>query len=438
MKYILWGAGLRGKHALQMLGSANVLAFVDGNAERWGETFCGKKVLSFEQALEQFPEGIYIITPMVADGIEEQLRQKDIYARFFLDEPPMEFAFVDDTKDLFEIYPLSISEKNCGIYGITIFSLLLYEYLKKKYDIEIVLCPQAGFDERFLSLLKNDYTIRTFEETLSNVKQWIAVKNMDSFEAKRGSLNQVIDIFELMKKSINYYSREIAALKGAYLGKRCFIIATGPSLLPSDLDILHAHGELCLSMNKIYRIFDRTEWRPDFYFIEDQYMIEEISEEVANLELPYKFVTAVPSSYWAQEKAESSIKLYCVCERLHTLEPKFSEEMERYAYDGKTVTYICLQMAAYMGFREIYLLGVDFNYTNRIDDAQNHFAGYHTSDNADKKTKFFPFMKEDVQVSYESAKRYADSHNMKIYNATRGGKLEVFERVEFDKLFDGK
>ena len=36
---------------------------------------------------------------------------------------------------------------------------------------------------------------------------------------------------------------------------------------------------------------------------------------------------------------------------------------------------------------------------------------------------------------YMCAKEYAERHEIKIYNATRGGKLEVFERVDFDSLF---
>lgn len=38
-------------------------------------------------------------------------------------------------------------------------------------------------------------------------------------------------------------------------------------------------------------------------------------------------------------------------------------------------------------------------------------------------------------MTFEKAREYADGHGIKIYNATRGGKLEVFERVNFDKLF---
>jgi len=40
-----------------------------------------------------------------------------------------------------------------------------------------------------------------------------------------------------------------------------------------------------------------------------------------------------------------------------------------------------------------------------------------------------------VERAYKTAKKYADRHGVKIYNATRGGNLEVFERVDFDTLF---
>ena len=36
--------------------------------------------------------------------------------------------------------------------------------------------------------------------------------------------------------------------------------------------------------------------------------------------------------------------------------------------------------------------------------------------------------------AYEHAREYCDSHDIRIYNSTRGGKLEVFERIDFDAL----
>ena len=84
-----------------------------------------------------------------------------------------------------------------------------------------------------------------------------------------------------------------------------------------------------------------------------------------------------------------------------------------------------------MGFKEIYLLGVDFSFSSNYKDACNHFIkNYYTKDS---KAIFFAD-KESLQA-YMSAREYADKNGIKIYNATRGGKLEVFDRVDFDSLF---
>ena len=46
------------------------------------------------------------------------------------------------------------------------------------------------------------------------------------------------------------------------------------------------------------------------------------------------------------------------------------------------------------------------------------------------------YVKEHVERAFQSAKLYAENHGIKIYNATRGGKLEIFERADFDLLMN--
>ena len=40
-----------------------------------------------------------------------------------------------------------------------------------------------------------------------------------------------------------------------------------------------------------------------------------------------------------------------------------------------------------------------------------------------------------MNKSYAAARKYADHSGIKIYNATRGGHLEVFERINLMKSF---
>ena len=91
-------------------------------------------------------------------------------------------------------------------------------------------------------------------------------------------------------KNLLPVKQELLKFKDIHKGKRCFIVATGPSLRVQDLDKLHENGEICISMNRIFNIFDKTQWRPDYYMIGDMEMIEDLSEQIADLKLPYKLL----------------------------------------------------------------------------------------------------------------------------------------------------
>lgn len=110
-------------------------------------------------------------------------------------------------------------------------------------------------------------------------------------------------------------------------------------------------------------------------------------------------------------------------------------------YWGGTVAYTAMQMAVYMGFKEIYLIGVDHNFRVSQDSNGNIKVDNSVKDyfcdnyNSDKDELYIPNLNNSTKA-YMAAKKYCDEHDVTIYNATRGGKLEVFERVDFDKLFD--
>ncbi|MDR2410560.1 MAG: hypothetical protein LBE13_20955 [Bacteroidales bacterium] len=103
---------------------------------------------------------------------------------------------------------------------------------------------------------------------------------------------------------------------------------------------------------------------------------------------------------------------------------KFSGDAGSVVYDGYSVVFSMLQIAVFLGFGKIYLLGCDCNYESDL----NNFADYGHGSTPQKTitTAMIEALRE--------AKKYADLHNIKIYNATRGGMLEVFERVDLDKV----
>jgi hypothetical protein len=79
-----------------------------------------------------------------------------------------------------------------------------------------------------------------------------------------------------------------------------------------------------------------------------------------------------------------------------------------------------------MGFKEIYLLGCDCYYS--MDIKKHHFTETVRIDPT------FSTAPNRMICGYKEAKKYADKHQIAIYNATRGGNLEVFDRVSLDDI----
>lgn len=103
--------------------------------------------------------------------------------------------------------------------------------------------------------------------------------------------------------------------------------------------------------------------------------------------------------------------------------------------DGYTVTYVAMQLAFFMGFKRIYLIGVDhyFQQTGNPNELQTMKANdpNHFDPNYFKGQSWQLADLEQSEFYYRIARRYASAKNLEIYNATHGGHLEVFNRIPF-------
>ena len=237
------------------------------------------------------------------------------------------------------------------------------------------------------------------------------------------------------------YGKKIASYKNEYAGQRCFIVANGPSLRAEDLGLLHQRGEITFGMNRIYKLFDQTKWRPTYYVCEDELIAQSQQAEINAIPTKGKFIP-VELNWWHNVQIEDAIYFHLNYREEARYPFGFSTNIARQLDCRGTVTCSCMQLAAYMGFTEIYLLGVDHNYRVTIDingntitdpTAKDYFCeGY----DSDIKDLVVHDMGNNTRA-YMDAKKFCDSTDGKvtIYNATRGGKLEVFPRVDFDSLF---
>lgn len=239
----------------------------------------------------------------------------------------------------------------------------------------------------------------------------------------------------------------LLSLKNRHKGQRVFIIGTGSSLRLEDLEKLK--DEITFSCNKIYLSFDQIDWRPTYYFAIDSLFLKQNYKNINKLN-GFKKIFPWVAKFWC--KGINNAHFYNLIwenldwEKPYSKNPKFGLNPLKGLYFGSTVTYSMIQMAYYMGVREMYLLGIDFDYNvpkeNEIGDIafkegslnKNHFhSSYY-----EKEEMLYPPNLHRHKKSYLSAKEKMDELGAKIFNATRGGRLEIFPRVDFDSLFKTK
>lgn len=253
---------------------------------------------------------------------------------------------------------------------------------------------------------------------------------------KQYGIHHYYSIEQYLKKK-KYGISDWEQHKNQYIGKRCFLLGTGPSLTIEDLNRLHERKEVCFGANKIFKIFNQTEWRPDIYCATDRRILSFYQDRIASLALPQMFI-----AYYFDQSLQAFadimlkkdyVKLFTMKDSLNEESIEFSENPAEYLIEGRTVIYAMIQLAAYMGFNEIYLLGVDFNYNDKTgyDKNQNdHFCKNYIEEG--ERVLISP--QEYCLKAFRKAKEYALQHGIKICNATRGGRLEVFERVNLDDI----
>ena len=239
--------------------------------------------------------------------------------------------------------------------------------------------------------------------------------------------------FAIMRKD-----KRLASLKGAYTGKRCFIVALGPSLTTDDLDKIAEHGEYCFSMNRCYQLFDKTKWRPNCYFISDgRVATQEVREAInkmmkAGIDVIYskREVKHLPSEaiFYKADYIDFILT--------HSNNPKYNNQgyIGRFstdAFDRVYSAHSCvtsiLQVAYYMGFKEICFIGQDCGVSNKKSHSEGIKAPInpHQADDLKRVLNDFDKINQDIKEK---------QLDLKIYNCTRGGNLEVFPRRELEEV----
>lgn len=222
--------------------------------------------------------------------------------------------------------------------------------------------------------------------------------------------------------------------RNIHSGRRGFVIGNGPSLRIADLSRLRS--EICIASNKIYLAFDETDWRPDYLTCIDKLVWEKIQGD-----LPGRFQEIIALSTLSIRHATIPVVVARHLGGHASVADGFSMDGTQGVFGGRTVTYTNLQLAAHLGLNPIYLLGCDHYYQGEAGakasgaiiahaSGSNHFSPKYRTEG--ERVNSAPI--KEMDAAFVVARRVAEKHGVRIYNATRGGHLEVFERASLDSI----
>lgn len=218
----------------------------------------------------------------------------------------------------------------------------------------------------------------------------------------------------------------ISSYWNRHRGESCFIIGNGSSLRQMDMSPLRRR--ITFGLNKIYLLFDKFGFETSYLVAANPYVIQQAARELSSLSVP-QFI-----AMWGRQFIQKRDNVLFLRENSQS---HFMQDITKGVCIDCTVTYVAMQIAYYMGFETVILIGVDHSFESKGDPHKtvkleggdpNHFDpnyfGYGT-----------PWQLPDLEGSeraYLRAKTVFEADGRQIIDATAGGKLQIFPKISYE------
>ena len=227
-------------------------------------------------------------------------------------------------------------------------------------------------------------------------------------------------------------SAELAELRDRHRGKRGWIIGNGPSVRLEDLAAI-PEEDVKFCFNRFYLSYDQHPLREDYVVSADTLMIADFGQDMIGKS------TGLPLFCLARAAMPQLEGPHVALTPFDGYLPLFSMNPAAFVGVGGSSVCVALQMAHYMGLRDVVLYGLDYSFSMKLQfdprypfpvsyDDGNHFITSYRS-----AKPWCPPTWRDISAGFLNARVAFETTGGRVRNATRGGRLETFERVDFDK-----
>ena len=212
-------------------------------------------------------------------------------------------------------------------------------------------------------------------------------------------------------------------------GERCFVIANGPSLKSMDVSLIES--EVTFGMNRVYLMFEDWGFSSTYLACVNSLVMEQFREDFEQLAIPKFLNWNSRNGYDLSNDTNNFFRVQV------KIKDTFEGDLLRPIGGGGTVTFACLQIAYFMGFSEVIIIGMDHSFAekgrpNKTEVRQTEEDASHC--HPDYFPKGIKWQLPDLyrsEIAYALARQAYEADGRRILDATAGGKCDVFEKVDF-------
>ena len=235
-----------------------------------------------------------------------------------------------------------------------------------------------------------------------------------------------------------YLKNHLTQFKNIHQYQRALLLCNGPSLNKIDFSRIDTTKFKLFGLNKIFLGFEKFAIKPDYLVAVNKKVLEQSAKEYNNLDI-IKFISNRVNPQFIPESPHT---YHINTTKLPQHAKRFSKNICEYVHEGWTVTHATLQIIYYMGFAEVYIVGMDHRFSQHIKGQENRTSYIKDDDNDHFDPKYFghgqPWDLPDLtnsEISYQTALDVFHAEGRAVYDCTINGACHIFPKMPINVLY---
>ena len=219
--------------------------------------------------------------------------------------------------------------------------------------------------------------------------------------------------------------RKIQSLKNKYAKETCFIIGSSPSL--NLLDLTKLNNKYTFTLNRGYLLKEKGLLHSTFHAISD---INILNDKNSKKELLKNY----SDKLFCYAGIKNNITIDTIYFDYIQSELKkdicFQDDLTKPLIAYQSVVHFIIQIAYYLGFNKIYLLGIDLDFKENKGHIYNETQGEKERENISIINA--PKMLKGLEL----CTKWLNKNNVEIFNASPCGIVDCMPKINYKEIFN--